>query len=217
MGMIKEEDVKAIREVFGKELEGQVSIMLFYGSKDVCPYCTETIEIVETLASLDARIKVTKYDIKASQKEAKFVGVDKVPAIVIGGKKMYNVIYYGIPAGYEFSSLIEDIMDASKGTTRLKESTKEAARSITKPIDIKVFVTPTCPYCPKAVRMAHQLAMENLKIRGTMIEATEFMELSAKHGVMGVPKIIINDTLSFEGALPEDSFLTYVMAAAKKG
>lgn len=215
MGLIKEEDAKAIKEMFGRELKNDVNIMMFYDRKEACQYCPETMEIVETLAKIDGRIKVTKYDINASKKEAKFMGVDKVPAIVIGGSKIYNLVYYGIPSGYEFSSLLEDIIDASKGETRLAESTKTAAKRITKPVDIKVFVTPTCPYCPKAVRTAHQLSMENPLIKSSMIEASEFYELAQKYDVMGVPKIVINDKVSFEGAQPEGEFIRYILEASK--
>ncbi len=215
MGLIKDEDAKAVKEMFARELEGNVSIVMFYDRKEDCQYCSGTMEILDTLAKLDGRIKVTKYDIKAARKEAKFMGVDKVPAISIGGAKMYNVHYYGMPAGYEFSSLIEDIVDASKGRTGLSERTKAAIKGVKKPVDIKVFVTPTCPYCPKAVRIAHQFAMENQMITSSMIEAQEFMELSERYGVMGVPKVVINDTVSFEGAYPEDAFAKYVVDAAK--
>ncbi len=70
------------------------------------------------LAAIDSRIKLTVYDIKENAKEAKFLGVDKAPATVIGGKKIYNAYYFGMPSGYEFSALLEDIVDASAGTRK---------------------------------------------------------------------------------------------------
>ena len=215
MAMLKDADRKAVTELFAKSLEGDVNIMFFYDKSEACEYCGPTLDLIKEVASLNPKIKVTQYNVHDSAKEAKFLGIDKVPAIVIGGKKLYNVTYYGIPAGYEFSSLLEDIVDASKGVTRLQPSTKERLKEVKKPVEIKVFVTPTCPYCPKAVRTAHQFAMENSMIRGHMIEASEFMELAQKYEVMGVPKIVINDTLSFEGAQPEEVFLQYVLEAAK--
>ncbi len=215
MVFLKDSDKKQVFDILSKSLSGDVNLMLFYDtSKEKCMYCDATVDLLKEVAALDGRIKLSLYDINKSQKEAKFLGVDKVPALVVGGKKIYNMLYFGIPAGHEFSSLLEDIIDASNGTTRLSEGTKQKIREIKKPIDIKVFVTPTCPYCPQAVRMAHQFAMENSMIRGSMIEAQEFMDLSSKYEVMGVPKIVINDTISVEGAQPEEAFLQYVMQAA---
>ena len=57
-------------------------------------------------------------------------------------------------------------------------------RGLGRPVHIQVFVTPTCPYCPQAVRLAHQFALESDQIRGDMIEATEFPELGG--GVVGL-------------------------------
>ena len=82
---------------------------------------------------------------------------------------------------------------------------------------IQVFVTPTCPYCPAAVRMAHKLAMANPNIYGEAVEATEFPALSQKFYVMGVPKTVINEgAVQFEGAYPEDDFVEKVLEAYKK-
>lgn len=214
MPLLKDEDAKAVKEMFEKDLEGEVNLVFFYDNdKGSCAYCAETGELLDSVAALDSRIKVTKYDFKASQKEAKYLGIDKVPAIIVGGRKMYNMVYYGIPSGYEFSSLLGSIIDASKGKTTLKDSTKERVHGIKNPVDIKVFVTPTCPWCPRAVRTAHQFAVENPNIHSSMIEASEFRELSTRYAVMGVPKVVINDGQSFEGAQPEEAFLEYVLAA----
>ncbi len=171
--------------------------------------------MLNELSATSPKLKLTVYDIKEHEKEAKFLGVEHVPALVLGGKKIYSIYYYGIPAGHEFAALLEDIVDASNNVTRLSADSKSKLKAITKPVEIKVFVTPTCPYCPRAVRTAHQFAMENDKIKGVMIEAMEFNELANKYGVMAVPKIVINENTSFEGALPEEEFLQYVLSALK--
>lgn len=201
--------------MFEKDLSGEVNLILFTDNAEKCQYCSDTKELLGELAGMSGKIKLTVYDINANAKEAKFLGVDKTPALVVGGKKIYNAYYYGIPAGHEFAALLEDIVDASNGKTRLADSTKSALKELKKQIDIKVFVTPTCPWCPRAVRTAHQFAMENSNIRSSMIESMEFNELANKYSVMAVPKIVINDSISFEGALPEEQFLQYVQEAAK--
>lgn len=61
--------------------------------------------------------------------------------------------------------------------------------------------------------MAHKLALESDAIRGDMVEAIEFPQLAAKYGVMGVPKIVINKDIQFEGALPEEHFVAHLMTA----
>ena len=87
---------------------------------------------------------------------------------------------------------------------------------MSKPVHIQVFITLTCPYCPMAVQLAHEMAMESTLIKSDMVEATEFPHLTYKYNVAAVPKIVINETTEFEGALPEQEFFKYVMEAGEK-
>ncbi|MGC9125790.1 MAG: protein disulfide oxidoreductase, partial [Caldisericaceae bacterium] len=175
-------------------------------------YLDYTEEIVKEVAALSAKIKVQTF--KDNPEKEKEYKVKEISALFIEGKNTdKNVVYYGIPSGHEFSSLLEDIVDASKGTTELPESVKNQVKKISSPVEILVFVTPTCPYCPKAVRTAHQFAMENHLINGVMIEANEFPDWSNEKNVSAVPKIVINNKVEFEGALPEDAFLSSVYEA----
>jgi predicted DsbA family dithiol-disulfide isomerase len=61
--------------------------------------------------------------------------------------------------------------------------------------------------------LAHKLALESDAIRSDMVEAIEFPHLATKYGVMGVPKTVINEEIEFEGALPEDLFVSHLMSA----
>jgi protein-disulfide isomerase len=81
---------------------------------------------------------------------------------------------------------------------------------------IQVFVTPACPYCTQAAMLAQQFAMENPLIRTDIIEVTEFPHLGQKYSVMGVPKVVINETHGFEGAMPENAFVEELINAVKE-
>ena len=63
------------------------------------------------------------------------------------------------------------------------------------------------------MRLAQHMAIASPRITAECIEATEFPELSQRYRVMAVPKIVINDTLQFEGAIPEQDFLGAVLQA----
>ena len=100
------------------------------------------------------------------------------------------------------------------GKLPLSEAGKETLAQLTKSVSIQVFVTPSCPYCPRAVHAAHMLALASDKITAAMVMAPEFPHLANRYGVMAVPKVIINEKISFEGALPEEDFLNFVIQAA---
>jgi alkyl hydroperoxide reductase subunit AhpF len=75
-----------------------------------------------------------------------------------------------------------------------------------------VFVTPTCPYCPGAVVLAHRMGYYSPKVKADMIEATEFPHLAMKYNVMGVPRTVINETEFQEGAAPENMIIDKIKA-----
>jgi len=216
MAILKERDRQLVKSKFDKELEGDVRIIVFTQEFE-CEYCEVNRELVEELASLSPKIKVEVYDFEKDKDRAERWKVDKIPATLIFGEKEYGIRYFGVPSGYEFAALLDDIVDVSRRKSRLPNNIIKELNKINSPVHIKVFVTPTCPYCPRAVRTAHQFALENDNIVADMIESLEFPHLANKYQVMAVPKIVINDVISFEGALPEALFLEQVLAAVESG
>ena len=217
MSLISEKDAEHLRNEFESNLVNPVKLVMFTQSFE-CQFCAETRQIVQEVADLSDKITAEIYDFVADKATAELYGVDKIPAIAIlrvedGGDKDYGIRFYGIPSGYEFSSIIEDIVDVSKGESGLQPKSKEAVAGITEPVHFQVFITPTCPYCPQAVRVAHKFAMESDLIRADMVEAIEFPHLANKYGVQGVPRTVINDKVHQEGAAPEPMVLAKMLEA----
>ncbi|MGB9824677.1 MAG: protein disulfide oxidoreductase [Candidatus Hydrothermia bacterium] len=214
MGFLSESDKKEIREMF-KELVHPVKVINFTQTLE-CTYCRETRQILEEVAELSDKIQLEVLNHMENKEKADAYGIENyIPAIIIEGDKDYGIRYYGIPSGYEFSTLLEDIIMVSKRDSGLKPDSKVRLSTIVKPVHIKVFVTPTCPYCPTAAIMAHKMAFESDMIKAEVFEAIEFPFLAQKYGVYGVPKVVINETTSFEGAVPEDMFLDYILKAIR--
>jgi glutaredoxin-like protein len=108
-----------------------------------CQYCKETRELVEEVAALSDKLSSEVYDFVKDSQVAQSFGIDKVPAVAVIGKKDYGVRIYGIPAGYEFGALIEDIKMVAQGDSGLAPETRATVAKLTKPIRIQVFSTPT--------------------------------------------------------------------------
>lgn len=215
MSLIRDEDKKFLAEEFQKNLKNDVELVIFISSNEDCKYCKETKEIAEELGQINEHIKVKVYDMENDKEVAKNYGIDKYPATVVSkaGKVDGRIRYYGIPSGYEFGSLIEDIKNVSKDEADLSAKAMEIVSKIDKPIKIQVYVTPTCPYCPKAVGTAHKFALLNSNITGEMIEASEFYKEAEEAGVSAVPHIVINGDVQFVGAQPDDAFAEYILEA----
>ena len=184
------------------EIGSPVTLAVFTQELE-CDYCREARELAQDLASLTDKIKVEVYDLVKDKQKASELGVNKVPAIVVVGGKGGKLTFYGIAAGYEFSTLLKDLVQVSRGETELSQETRKELSTFKRPVHIQVFATPTCPYCPGAVSLAHQFAMENPNIRADMIEINEFPQLAIKYNVMGVPKTVINETVEMVGSSPK--------------
>jgi glutaredoxin-like protein len=194
-----------IIELF-EPLTEDVTVHLFVRDHD-CLYCNDTTALVTQVAALSDKVKVETHKGELDEGKAAEFGVKRVPGIVLHGKDEYKVRFYGIPAGHEFSALIGSIVDVSTGIAPLAPDIIEDIAAIDKPIHIQVFTTPQCPYCPGAVRLAHQAAIINPMIEADMIEALEFQELATKYAVFGVPKSIFNEKTSAEGLTPPEMFV----------
>jgi len=211
MVLLKDDVKNEVREKF-KKLTGQVKLVNFT-QKIECRYCEETRRLTEEIASLSPKISSKVYNFTLDKERSQEYRIDKIPAVVVEGEKDYGIRFFGIPGGYEFDSLVSSIIEVSAGSTDFASESKDKIGRIDKPLHIQVFVTLTCPYCPGAVQMAHKLALESDYITSDMIESAEFPHLASKYGVMGVPRVVINEEFGFEGALPEASFVDEIMKA----
>ena len=108
-----------------------------------CQYCTETRDLVQEVAELSDKVSVEVYDFEQDKALADSLGIDKVPGMAIIGAKDYGVRMFGIPAGYEFGSLIEGIKLVSEGDSGLAPDTRKQIAKLKQPVTIQVFITPT--------------------------------------------------------------------------
>ena len=217
MPLISQKDAEYLRSEFETNLVNPVKLVMFTQTFE-CQFCAETRQIVEEVANLSDKISAEIFDFVADKATADLYGIDKIPAIAVlrvedGEDRDYGIRFFGIPSGYEFTSVIEDVIDVSKGDSGLQPQSREAVSAITEPVHFQVFVTPTCPYCPQAVRLAHKFAMESDLVSADMIESIEFPHLANKYHVYGVPRTVINESFHQEGAVPEPMLLAKLLEA----
>jgi len=206
------DEVREETRRFLEQLAGPVRLVMFTQEFE-CDYCSETRQLVEEIEGLSERIQLEVYDFQSDAEKAMDLGIDKIPAIAVIGAQDYGVRLYGIPSGYEFTSLLHAIRIVAAGKPELAADTLEALAALSEPVHLQVFVTPTCPYCPQAVTLAHQMAIASPLVRADMIEATEFPQEAIKYQVMGVPRTVINETVHVEGAAPESTVLRELQKA----
>jgi len=220
--ILDKETQNKVREILEKLTE-PVQILLV---KNDGEYSEIVEQLLGELKELDERIKVNIYHSDSQEINNYDIEKDLLPAMLIldNEGRDYRIRYYGIPSGYEFTTFLQNIIAVSnKSVDSFNDENKEKLSQIDKNVRIRVFVTPTCPYCPRAVFAAHQTAMLNPNIIGEMIEANEFDSISFEYGVSSVPHTVIevkeNGTWvkkgEFVGAYPENSFVEEVLKAVE--
>ena len=141
VALLKESDIEQIKQAFG-DLKGGVDLILFTRGEDN-EYCVLTRDLLGELSELSDKITLTVHDIQAEKGLADGYGVDKVPALVIKGVKDFGIRMYGVPSGYEFSTLIEDIRDVSGLSSPLPDPVLAMIGQVDQPVHIQVMVTPS--------------------------------------------------------------------------
>lgn len=195
-------------------LPNPVRLIAFGLDKD-CPFCTDNRGLAEEVVALaPGKLTLEVRDFASGDGETDGLRVERVPAIAILGEKDYGIRFYGVPAGFEFTALVAALELVGSRDSFLRPETRERLKALTTPVDLKVFTTLTCPICPLAVNVAHRLAVESDFVTASAIDTAEFPNLVKAHAVLGVPKVVINNGHSFEGALPEDRFVEEVLKGA---
>ncbi len=153
MALLSANVADQVRALFTDNLQEPVTIELFTRKRSLltipgqteCPYCEETEQLLNEVAGLSPKLSLTVHDLRTEPQAGADEGVtaDLVPTIVLHGQGRGKVRFMGIPAGNEFSTLIQDIVDLSKGTTSLSTATREDLENLTGDVHIRVFVTPT--------------------------------------------------------------------------
>lgn len=133
------------KQVVQQRLQGMTSTvkLVMFTQELECDYCRDTRDLVQQVAELSDQVEAEIYNFVTDRDKAEEYGIDKIPAIAIVGEKDYGVRYYGIPAGYEFGALIEDIASVSKGDSELMEESRAFLAKLNQDVHLQVFTTPT--------------------------------------------------------------------------
>ncbi len=215
MPLLSPDDARAVQQQFEQKITRPVK-MIVVTTQQGCMYCNEVKMLAEELAELSPQISVEAYDLERDKAIVDLYGLDKAPAIVVvadgRGEEPdvdYGIRFYGIPSGYEFMSLLDALntVGSNGADVQIMPETREFLENLQQDVHMQVFITPTCPYCPRAVMMAHHFAFISPRVTADMVEAMEFPDLSNKYSVYGVPRTVINETVHQEGAVPEPMML----------
>ena len=176
-----------------------------------CQTCDVTEELARTLVeAAPEKLNLTVIDVTQERAD-----VEAVPTLAVGrAGEESRITFQGLPSGYEFATLLDAIERVSGTGHQLSAEAVDQLSIVDGEVEVMVFVTPTCPYCPGAASLANRMALASPKVRALVVEANEYPELSNRFQVQGVPRTVVNRSGAFVGALPEAMFVDSVIKLA---
>jgi len=188
-----------------KALPHDMPVFLFTDGKSKDPLGAAAKQMMRLFRNLSDRIKVKEYDM--DHPEARKWNVTGAPTFLFAPER-YSIRYMGTPFGEEGRTFLGALILIGSGTGSLSEQSRKVLKKIDSPRDVKVFVSPTCPYCPEQAINAIRAAIENPEfISLEIIDIQANPELADKYGAFSVPQTFANDVLIAQGAQTEELFL----------
>ncbi len=141
MGMLRDQDIAEIKA----RLQGMVNpVKLVHFTQELnVEFGREARELIKELAGLSDKLSVEVYDFLLDKERVAEYQIDRAPGTVVRNGKDYGIRFYGFPAGYEFSVLLDAILAVSQGDSGLQPGTREKLARIAQPLHLEVLVTPT--------------------------------------------------------------------------
>ena len=203
------EDIKnVLRDAF-KDLKEDVIIEVYTKEGVNEPFNNAAKELITVLGELSSKIKPSFYTI--GDKRSQDRGIERSPTLLIAPDK-YNIRFTGAPVGEEGRSLIMTIIMASTGSTVLSDKSLKKLMKLNEKRDIKVYVSPLCPYCPQQVSYAVSAAIAKKELVSVeVIEIYENKDIALELGIVSVPQTYINNILTAPGVESEDDFINSLL------
>lgn len=218
MAVIDDKSRKEISKRLQEQLKNEVDVIIYTvpAEGEAGEYNEFAQSFLNELAALNPLIKIREAD--PDDELVKKTGLSTSPSIILGAEKGVNILYNGVPAGYEAAGFIELLILVSSGKTNFSDELKTRLGSVKNKTLVQVFVTPSCPYCPQAFLLAARMALDSKgMITAECVEAQENPELSRKFNVSSVPQQVINGERSSVtvGVPQEQEFIDQVLKYAE--
>ena len=153
MALLDQQTREQVGQLFA-ELQAPVDLILFTrrpsspaqpaSSEQDCPSCADEEQLLTELADLSDKLSLRVHEVTSEPGTAEQAGIERIPALVVRSAQTAGAVrFFGLPAGYEFSTLIADIVDVSRDNVELSDKTRSELAALEEPVRIQVFVTPT--------------------------------------------------------------------------
>ncbi len=186
-------------------LPNKVPVMLFTakGQNDVLNQAAR--DLLTSFNKISDKVEFSEFDLNG--KEAKKYGANSSPTLIFDPDR-YSIRYLGVPFGEEARTLVGMILLLGFRTGNMSEQSRKVMEKIGSKREVKVFVSPTCPYCPDQAINAVKAVIERPEIVSLeIIDIQSNQETANRYSAFSVPQTFANDILIAHGAQAEELFV----------
>ncbi|MCU0589205.1 MAG: FAD-dependent oxidoreductase [Syntrophobacteraceae bacterium] len=202
-GLARKEVEDQLKTIFGA-LPHNIPIYLFTrrGENDVLNDAAR--DLIKAFRSLSSKIEFKEFDL--SHEMARKWAVTASPTLLFDPERV-SISYMGVPYGEESRTFMGTLILVGHREANLNEQSRGIIEEIDSPRHIRVFVSPTCPYCPEqAINAVKAALLAPQLISVEMIDIQANPELAARYSAFSVPQTFANDILIGQGLQPEELF-----------
>ncbi len=188
-----------------KNMPNDLPLLLFTTPVKNDLFCDAARQIIRGIRQLAPKVTLREYDL--THDLAKKWNAEYSPTLFFDPEH-YNIRWLGAPVGEETLTFVEILKMIGYRRSEISEESRKILQKIESPRHIKVFVSPTCPYCPQQAVNALKAVVERPEIISLeIIDIQANPELADKYSAQSVPQTFANDELIALGAQPEELFM----------
>jgi thioredoxin reductase (NADPH) len=188
-----------------EQMPNDIKLYLFTAEGHEDAFTQANRQVIRAFRELSDKITLREYDL--DHEMAKKYNITRSPTLLIAPER-YAIRWLGAPMGEEARTLLETLILVGLGQSHLSDQSLTVAKNIDSPRNIKVFVSPTCPYCPQEAINAVKAAVEMPEhVSLEIIDIQSEPEIAGQYAAQSVPQAYANDVLIGQGAQQEEVFI----------
>jgi len=202
---MEEKTEARLRELFEK-MPYPARVLLFTDKEKNEPFNQAARQVLQILRQVSPKVQIEEFDLRGE--EARKWNVGSSPALLFDPEH-YRIRWLGPPIGEETRTLIIALQMLGYRSAGLSDESRKILKKIDSPRHLKVFVSPTCPYCPQQAVNGFNAAIERPDLISLeIIDIQANPDLARKYGAQSVPQVFADEKLIAMGAQPEELFMS---------
>jgi thioredoxin reductase (NADPH) len=188
------------------QMPNTIPLLLFTEKSRDDVFAQANRQVIRAFRELTDKITLHEYDL--SHEKARQHNVTVSPTLVIAPDQ-YNIRWIGAPMGEEARTFLELLLLVGSGNSNASEQSLKVLERIDTPRHVKVFISPSCPYCPQeAVNGAKAAVARPDLISLELIDIQCRPDIAQQYAAQSVPVAYANETLIGQGAQAEEVFMS---------